>query len=264
MIEQRWNAADYARNSTAQWQWAQELVAKLGLQGHERLVDIGCGDGKITAAIARQLARGAVLGIDASPQMIELASASYPPAQYPNLTFRQQDATALDLPPIFDIAFSNATLHWVQDHEAVLRGVRAGLRRGGKLLFQMGGQGNADEVMAVLHTLTHAPAWSAYLAGFECPYRFCGVEEYRAWLPAFGFEIVRLELIHKDMQHDGPDGLKGWLRTTWFPYTNRLPAEQREPFLDELVAAYLAQHPLDPQGKTHVQMMRLEVEALAC
>jgi len=264
MTEQRWNAADYAHNSTAQWQWAQELVAKLGLQGHERLVDIGCGDGKITASIARQLPRGAVLGIDASSQMIALASTSYPPTQYPNLEFRQMDATALDLPSDLDVAFSNATLHWIQDHRAVLRGVRTALRREGRLLFQMGGRGNADDVLAVVQGLTRAPAWSAYFVGFRSPYHFYGVEEYRAWLPALGFDIVRLELIPKDMRHNNPDGLKGWLRTTWFPYTDCLPVERREPFLDALVAAYLAEHPVDQEGGTHVRMVRLEVEAAAC
>jgi trans-aconitate methyltransferase len=62
--------------------------------------------------------------------------------------------------------------------------------------------------------------------------------------------------------HPGPAGLTGWLRTTWHPYTQQVPETQREAFLDDLVSAYLAEHPLDEQGRTHVQMIRLEVEAI--
>lgn len=261
--QQKWCAADYARNSSAQLKWAEELIAKLALVGDERLVDIGCGDGKITAHLAGRLSRGAVVGIDASPDMIALAAASFPAAQYPNLDFRCMDATALTLPQDSDIAFSNAALHWVADHQAVLRGVRACLRTGGRLLFQMGGRGNAREVFSVLDALIRSSAWRGYFEDFRAPYYFYGIEEYGAWLPALGFTPKRVELMPKDMQHDGRNGLKGWLRTTWFPYTDCLPAELREVFLDEVVEAYAAEHPLDREGRTHVDMVRLEVEAIA-
>lgn len=95
------------------------------------------------------------------------------------------------------------------------------------------------------------------------PYYLRGPEEYQDWLPQAGFCPVRVELIPKDMQHPDPVGLLGWLRTTWFPYTDRLPADQREPFLNEVVATYLAAHPADDAGRTHVAMARLEVEAHA-
>ena len=88
--------------------------------------------------------------------------------------------------------------------------------------------------------------------------------EYHDWPPQTSFHPVRVELIPKDMQQPSTEGLLGWLRTTWFPYTDRLPAEEREPFLGEVVATYLAAHPVDNAGRTHVTMVRLEVEAHAC
>lgn len=103
--------------------------------------------------------------------------------------------------------------------------------------------------------------WAGAFEGFTSPYHFWGPEDYQAWLPQAGFRVDRAELVPKDMCHDGLEGLTGWLRTTWFPYSDRLPADVREEFLAEVVAAYIAQHPLDPEGRTHVRMVRLEVEA---
>ncbi|MBM3278188.1 MAG: class I SAM-dependent methyltransferase [Candidatus Handelsmanbacteria bacterium] len=127
-------------------QWAEELLPKLRLRGDESLLDLGCGDGKITALLAARLPRGQVLWVDLSPAMIELAQSRFPPAAYPNLAIVQMDPAHLTLEPRFDRVFSNATLHWVANHLAVLQGVRACLRPGGRILFQMGGRGNAAAV----------------------------------------------------------------------------------------------------------------------
>jgi trans-aconitate methyltransferase len=256
-----WNASDYAKNSSAQLAWAQELIQKLALQGSESLLDIGCGDGKITAHLAGILKDGQVLGVDASPAMIQLAARQFPPQSFPNLSFLEMDAANLRLARRFDLAFSNATLHWVKDHSAVLRGVHTCLKPGGRLLFQMGGRGNAAAITATIRQLIARPRWSPYFTDFTPPYHFYGDREYGSWLAAAHFRPLRVELIEKDMTHPNAAGLLGWLRTTWFPYTDRLPIELREPFLAEVVAEYLVTHPLDALGQTHVGMMRLEVEA---
>jgi trans-aconitate methyltransferase len=77
-----------------------------------------------------------------------------------------------------------------------------------------------------------------------------------------GLEPVRVELIPKDMEHDGESGLAGWIRTTWMPFTERIPENQRDQFINELISAYIQQIPLDTNGKAHVAMVRLEVEAI--
>jgi trans-aconitate 2-methyltransferase len=157
----QWNAADYAQASTGQQQWARELIAKLHLQGYERVLDIGCGDGKVTAEIAAGLERGSVVGIDNSPAMIALAQASYPKAQaqWANLTFQLAEAADLPFSAEFDVVFSNATLHWVLDHVPVLCGIQRCLRPGGMLLLQMGGRGNALGVIAAVEQVCADPAW---------------------------------------------------------------------------------------------------------
>ncbi|HBA84541.1 MAG TPA: SAM-dependent methyltransferase [Verrucomicrobia bacterium] len=257
----KWNPADYAKNSSAQFQWAKELIAKLELRGDESLLDIGCGDGKVTAAIAACLPRGAVIGVDSSPEMIELANTAYSSAEFRNLFFQRMDARELTFEDQFDVVFSNAALHWVTDHVSVLRGVKRSLKPSGKLLFQMGGKGNAAEIVNAQNAVFSCDPWRPYFEGFAFPYGFYGPEEYRPWLLDVGLKPERIEIFPKDMTQAGREGLAGWVRTTWLPYTERLPEELRESFVYAVVDAYLATHPLDAQGLCHVKMMRLEVEA---
>lgn len=261
MAALNWNAQDYSRNASAQWGWALELIEKLRLRGDEHVLDIGSGDGRISAAIAERLPRGRVVGIDSSAGMVKLAQERFSGTGYPNLSFMQMDAAALNLPERFDVAFSNATLHWVSDHPAVLRGLSRCLKPGGRILLQMGGQGNAVEIESAFRRRMAEPRYRDYFLDFQAPYRFYGPKTYRDWLPDAGFTARRIELIPKDMQHDGAEGLRGWLRTTWFPFTDRLPEELRAAFLEEVLTDYLSIYPLDAQGKTHVAMVRLEVEA---
>jgi trans-aconitate 2-methyltransferase len=262
-MQQKWNAEDYAKNSSAQLQWARELISKLDLRGHESVLDIGCGEGKISAQLALAVKWGNVAGIDLSEDMIRLATDQFPSDKYPNLSFIRMDATDIQLPRSFDIAFSNAALHWVRDHGAVLRGVRDCLKLGGKILLQMGGRGNAADIFSTINTVIQASQWAPYYKDFTPPYHFYGPEEYEDWLSSAGFRAVRVELISKDMQHHGTEGLLGWLRTTWFPFTDRLPVELRDEFFEKVVATYTKAHPMDAFGNTHVEMVRLEVEAQA-
>jgi trans-aconitate methyltransferase len=257
-----WDARDYAAHSAAQQEWARELIEKLHLRGDEAVLDIGCGDGRPTALLAERLPGGSVLGVDRSASMIALAREQFPAAERPNLSFRQMDATHLELPRDFEVAFSTAALHWMDDHEAILRGVAACLRPGGRLLFQMGGRGNIAESLAVVDQVVARPRWRGCFDGFKSPYHFYSPEDYEAWLPRAGFCVARAALIPKDMTHAGHTAFLGWLRTTWFPYTDRLPVERRDAFLNDVSAAYLAACPPDAAGVIHVSMVRLEVEAV--
>ena len=256
-----WNPNQYAHQSRAQNSWAADLIAKLGLRGSERILDLGCGDGEITARIASCVPEGSVLGADNSAEMIGFAREHYPPAAHPNLAFTITDAAALAFIDEFDVVFSNAALHWVLDHAPVLAGIRRALKPGGLALLQMGGKGNGEELFAIAAALRREPPWAPYFADFTFPWGFYDADEYRPWVVAAGLEPVRVEIIPKDTAQDGAEGVRGWMRTTWMPYLAYLPESLREPFLDEIVRRHIANCPPDDQGKVHVRMVRLEVEA---
>jgi len=256
-----WNPGDYARHSEAQKKWARELLGRLSLREDERVLDIGCGDGSMTAEIARLLPEGSVVGIDSSPEMIDFAK-KHSMEGLDNLTFLCCDVRDLALSREFDLAFSNAALHWVADHLPMLQRVRQSLRPSGRVLFQMGGKGNAATVTETMHRLILEEPWRPFFEDFSPPYRFYGAEEYQDLVRAAGFVPVRVELIPKAASHKGREGLSGWIRTTWLPYTQRVPAKMRDRFVAEVVARYEREHPRDEEGCFHVMMMRLEVEAL--
>ncbi len=256
----QWDSADYALHSAAQFDWARELISKLHLTGDETLLDIGCGDGKITASLARLLPRGSVTGIDSSENMVMYAKTHYSNAEYRNLTFQIMDATDLRYEDHFDVVISSATFHWIQDHISVLAGIKRCLKKTGRTLFQMGGRGNAREMIQVMDAIIEDRAWRPYFTRFIFPYWFYGPDEYRVWLADVGLEAqrraVRVRLAGES------EGLAGWIRTAWLPYVERVPRSLRESFISEIVSRYLRLHPPDEHGNVHVEMMRLEVEAI--
>jgi len=258
-----WNAAEYAANSAVQQSWARELIARLPLRGDEHVLDIGCGDGKVTAEIARAVPRGRIWGVDASPEMIAFAQATFPPATTGNLKFHVCDARKIgSLGEKFDLVFSNAALHWVDDHEAILRGAAAVLKPGGRLAISCGGQGNAHDVFLALRPELRRQRWRGFFRKLPAPYFFYSPEEYKKWLPKFGFRINAITLAPKDATYAGAAGLATWLRTTWLPYVQRVPESLREEFIAAVTRRYLAKHPPDAQGLVHVRMVRLEIDAV--
>lgn len=299
----RWNAANYAANSTVQQIWARELMARLHLRGDEHVLDVGCGDGKITAEIARAVPRGRVTGVDASEEMIFFARKTFPPKKSPNLKFHVRDARKIGITRLlapssqreaargaeakilskprrpastvlplgwgteekdasFDLVFSNAALHWVDDHQAILRGAASVLKPGGRLVISCGGKGNAQDVFVALRPEMRLKRWRSFFRRMPQPYFFYAPADYEKWLPKFGFKINSLKLAPKDAVYGGPFGFSTWLRTTWIPYVQRVPEDFREEFISAVTRRYLARHPLDDAGAAHVRMVRLEIDAV--
>jgi trans-aconitate 2-methyltransferase len=257
-----WDPAAYAANSASQQAWARELIAKLELRGDERILDVGCGDGKVTAELARAVPQGAATGIDSSLDMIRFARTAFRNGTVPNVEFHVMDARQIRFDRAFDLIFSNAALHWVDDHQAFLRGASACLRPGGRLVVSCGGKGNAQHVFIALRAEMRLKRWREFFHRLEKPYFFYSPEDYEKWLPHFGFKTRSVRLADKDMVFPGREGFAGWFRTTWLPYTQRVPESAREEFIAAVADRYVATHPLDEAGRVHVHMVRLEIDAV--
>jgi trans-aconitate 2-methyltransferase len=193
--------------------------------------------------------------------MINMAKSSFPEKDYRNLSFQLIDARRLTFREEFERVFSNAALHWILDQKTVLQGVQRSLKAGGRLLFQMAGKGNAKDILGIIDQLFTVEPWKKFFTGMTFPYGFYDTEEYRTFLDDAGLVPERVELVPKDMRLNGAEGLAGWIRTTWLPFTDKLPAELRQKFIKEIVNRYLQGHPIDDAGIVHVGMMRIEVEA---
>ena len=260
-----WDAGAYAAHSRVQQLWARELIARLNLRGDERVLDVGCGDGKITAEIARALPHGFATGADASAAMIAFAQTTFSPA-VPNAKFLVTDARRIAESPLagerFDLVFSNAALHWVDDHPAFLRGAAAVLKPGGRLAVSCGGKGNARDVFQAMVPEMKLRRWREYFRDMPRPYFFFAPADYETWLPLHGFKRIRVELAPKEALYEGAEGFATWLRLTWLPYVQRVPADRREEFIAAVTRRFVAGHPPDAAGRVSVRMVRLEIEAV--
>lgn len=261
-FQYQWNPEKYHNSFLAQSKRAHELIAKLSISGDERILDLGCRDGSVTAYIADLVPKGEVTGIDLSPDMIRFAKESYTSSQYPNLSFIHKDMQDVGFNEDFHVVFSNAALHRVRDHASLLKKIAQSLVPGGRILVQCGEEGNAKDFFDIAFPMIRKEPWKKYFSGFSKPYIFYSDVEYIGWLKAAGLKLVRVELLHKDMEQAGREGIISWIYSTWLPFTERLPDNLKDEFVSTLADAYLKAHPADSQGIVHTRMVRLEVEAV--
>lgn len=130
----------YFHNSELQRQWAWELIGKHPLKGNERVLDFGCGDGKITAELSHCLPQGQIIGVDLSKQMITFAKRTFPNSYYPSLSFVKIDDVDfeqknLNLPDKFDRIYSFCAFHLVKNPCEVLINLQKKIIDGGKLII---------------------------------------------------------------------------------------------------------------------------------
>jgi trans-aconitate methyltransferase len=220
MPSQRWDAGLYDGKHGFVWRHGTSLVELLDPRPGERILDLGCGTGHLTAAIAR--AGAAVVGLDQSEDMLAQARAAYP-----GLEFVRGDARDFAFGEPFDAVFSNAMLHWVRPPEPVARRVRDALKPGGRFVAEFGGRGNVRAVVAALR----AAAGRLGLGLEEPGWYFPGVGEYASLLEAAGLEVRLATLFDRPTALEGENGLRDWVAMFGRAVLESVPAGRREEFL---------------------------------
>ncbi len=190
-----WDAQRYQSQHSYVFKHGEGLVDLLDPRPGERILDLGCGSGQLTAKISAAGAK--VIGIDLSPDMIAQAGANYP-----EIEFRIGDATAFEVEEPMDAVFSNAVLHWVKDAAAAIERVRRSLRLGGRFVMEMGGKGNTRAVLAAVTDVA---------GELESPWFYPSVGEYAGLLEKHGFEVRFATLFDRPTEVGGENGLEEWL-----------------------------------------------------
>lgn len=191
-----WDAGLYDGAHGFVSRYGAPLIDHLNPQPGERILDVGCGTGHLSAEIAARGAR--VVGIDASPQMVEAARSAYP-----GVEFLQADACGFVADAPYDGVFSNAALHWIKPPPEAARTMAQSLRPGGRLVLEMGGRGNVAKIEAALLEVSGLT---------ESPWYFPSLAEYTALLESAGFEVTYAWLFDRPTPLEGPEGLKNWVR----------------------------------------------------
>ncbi|MBS2030679.1 MAG: class I SAM-dependent methyltransferase [Deltaproteobacteria bacterium] len=188
-----WNAEAYHRVSEPQLRWGLEVLPRLPLRGDETVLDAGCGSGRLTAKLAERLPRGHVLALDVSPSMLERARREL--ASFgERVTVQQADLAKLELVDAADAVFSNATFHWVNDHDSLFAGLFRALRPGGRLVAQCGGGENLVRLRGRALSVLRA-RWPEAASRWTEPWFYSDAERARAQLQRAGFTDIRTGLV---------------------------------------------------------------------
>lgn len=224
-----WDAATYDRISAPQQAWADEQLSRLSLTGDEVVLDAGCGSGKVTALLADRVPRGRVYGVDAAPSMAEHAQR----ALGDRATILCQDLVELSLPEPVDAVFSNATFHWVPDHEALFAALHRAMKPGAQLVAQCGGRGNIDSFRRESEVVATEEPFAPYFRSWRQPWNYATAEETEAKLKAAGFTEVSCWLQPKPTAPPEP---RNFARTVCLVrHLDVLAAELHEAFLDRVM-----------------------------
>lgn len=221
MTAQQWNAARYGTEARFVADLAAPLVDLLAPRPGEEILDLGCGDGALSAAIEERGAR--VIGIDASGEMVAAARAL-------GIDARVMPGEAIAFERAFDAVFSNAALHWMADLATVFAGVARALKPNARFVAEMGGEGNVGSVVAALEQ-----AFRRRRLKPPRPWIFPSPEAVAALLADQGFRVETLELFERPTRL--PGDLSDWLQIFAGDYLALLPAPERSGLVEDVRAA---------------------------
>jgi trans-aconitate methyltransferase len=236
----RWTSETYRANAAYVPALGAAVFELLNPKPGERILDVGCGEGSLTEKI---IAAGAtVVGVDASAEMVAAATAR-------GIDARRIDAERLPFEHDFDAVFSNAALHWVRDHDAMLAGVRRALKPAGRFVAEFGGHGNIAAIQVAIRSVLAHRGWNTNVHRY-----YATPAEYTARLEAHGFSVAQIDLIPRPTPL--PTGMRGWLETFERATLDNIPPERRESFLQE-VEGLLREEVCDSHGNWTAHYVRL-------
>jgi SAM-dependent methyltransferase len=218
---QRWSASDYAKNGRFVQEMAGQVYAMLAPKPGERILDLGCGDGVLTAEI--RAAGADVLGVDLSDELLAVA-------RMKGLRVRKLDGHALDFDSQFDAVFSNAALHWMRKPELVITGVHRALRPRGRFVAELGGHGNVAALGTAMRAVSARRNGDPALLA---PWFFPTADEYSELLTEGGFTVREIALVPRPTPLK--TGMEGWLRTFGRSFFDQFVEPERSEVVREVI-----------------------------
>lgn len=239
-----WDASDYARISGLQQAMAAEVLSLLSLQGTEHVLDVGCGNGKITAEIAGRVPQGTVVGVDPSSEMIDFAASHFGSAA--NLRFAVADARSLPFENEFDVVVSFNALHWIPAQDEALCSLRGTMKPAALAQLRLVPAGERKSLENVIEETRLSSRWSRYFQGFHDPYLHLTAEQYAAAAEGNGLRVNRIHTQDKAWDFLSRSAFLAFGSVTFIAWTQCLPEAERLTFVADVLDRYrtvAAEHP---------------------
>jgi trans-aconitate 2-methyltransferase len=233
-----WNASEYARISTLQAAMAEEVLSLLDLRGAERILDVGCGNGKTTTEIAARVPQGAVVGVDASAAMVTFAAAHCDLSIHPNLQFAVADARNLPYRREFDLVVSFNALHWIPEQDRALQSIHATVKPGGRVQLRLVPKDQRKSLEDTIEETRLSTRWKSYFNGFHDPYLHLTVEQYVDLAERNGFEVCRTHSEAKAWDFQSRAAFLAFGSVTFVEWTQHLPEAERLAFVTDVLDRY--------------------------
>lgn len=230
-----WNASGYSHIATLQEAMAAEVLALLNVRGDERVLDLGCGNGKVTAQIAARVPDGTVVGVDASAEMIAFAKEHF---SRPNLRFETCDIRQIADREEFDLVVSFNALHWIPDQETALRAIRSAMKPRAMAQLRLVPDGERKSLEMVLEETRKAEPWVKYYERFSDPYLHLTPEQYARLAERNGLCVRDLHVSDKAWDFGSRTEFEAFGAVTFVEWSKRLPESERPAFVDDVLRRY--------------------------
>lgn len=245
----------YKKASTHQKEWGNKLISELELTGNEKILDLGCGDGKLAENISTLVPNGFVLGIDASLGMINVAKQK----EKANLRFKLMDINQLSLPDKFDVIFSNATLHWIKNHRKLWDNIKQILSPKGIVRFNFAADGNCSHFFRIIRTAITLDEYKQYLKDFEWPWYMPTIEEYKQIVKPLSFSEIKIWGENTNRIFPDKESIIGWInQPSIVPFLKNIEESKKENFRN-FVIEHMLQDTVQKDGGYFETFRRINV-----
>ena len=246
-----WNSSLYEDKHAFVWKYGENLLQLLNPQANERILDLGCGTGQLTAKIAETGAD--TIAIDSSSEMIEKAQQNYP-----QLKFQVADAKNFQLSQPVDAVFSNAVLHWIPEADEVITSIYKSLKIGGRFVAEFGGKGNIESIVKALYVALEK-------IGFQKPHDlnpwyFPSIAEYTSKLEKQGFEVTYSNLFYRPTLLEEDSGLVNWINMFAGTFLEELSESNKNQVINDVEKQLKPK--LYQQGNWFADYRRIQVKAI--
>jgi trans-aconitate 2-methyltransferase len=256
-----WNGKAYSENSLWQFELANEILLKFSFKGDEKVLDIGCGDGRITALIAKEkVPRGTVLGIDMSSSMIQTALEKSKNEK--NVIFQEGLAESFHIYESFDVIVSFSTLHWVVDQKAAWENIRRHLKIGGHALVSLNppprNKELAEAIVNVMQSSIFSPFFSKFVEKSIMPE--LSLDEYKEVVIGTGLRVDHCTQYSRNLTFESKAAFVNNVKS-WLPHVAQVPIELQYQFVDEIITHFLKNSHQDNSGQVTLKYTNFIVKA---